>query len=405
MSYARFLSEHWQTGPEVQRYLQAETHGYFGVGTDATSALDAWAGGLPGFTGMALGEGPDPRNSPSGRHLMLGQDEYIYHFPDGNAGLARALVRALIPAALPNGAQPGARRSMEDLADAVLDPQALDTPQAPVRLRLRATVLGLRHLGAPASAEQVEVSYRDGEGRLRRVRAKQVLLACWHRVIARLTDELPAAQRTALDDQVKVPLLYGNVLLNNWRAFARAGLHGIRPVDGFWGEASLDFPVRMGRIAPPDNPDEPVLLHLAKVVVPGNGQPARAQAAQGRAALLGWRFEDLEGETRRMLQGALGAFGFDHPRDIEALTINRWAHGYAYEYMRPWDRFWPRGPLPCEQARKGWGRVAIANADAGAFAYAHSAVDQATRAVQELLPQARLPAWHRGVGPPMRPQG
>ena len=350
---------------------------------------------------MALGDGPDPRNSPSGRHLMLGQDEYIYHFPDGNAGLARALIRELIPAALPAASARGEPRRMEDLADAVLDPTALDRPENAVRLRLRATVLGLRHLGAPASAELVEVSYRDGEGRLRSVRAKQVLLACWHRVIARLTDELPAAQRVALDDQVKVPLLYGNVLLNSWRAFARAGLHGIRPVGGFWGEASLDFAVRMGRIAPPENPDEPVLLHLAKVVVPGNGQPARAQAAQGRAALLGWRFEDLEGETRRLLQGALGAWGFDPQRDIEALTINRWAHGYAYEYMRPWDAYWPRGPLPCERARQGWGRVAIANADSGAFAYAHSAVDQATRAVQELLPQARLPAWHRGVGPPM----
>ena len=67
--------------------------------------------------------------------------------------------------------------------------------------------------------------------------------------------------------------------------------------------------------------------------------------------------------------------------------------------MRPWDTAWPDGPLPCETARQGWGRVAIANADAGAFAYAHGAIDQATRAVQELLPQAQLPAWHRLPGP------
>jgi spermidine dehydrogenase len=103
--------------------------------------------------------------------------------------------------------------------------------------------------------------------------------------------------------------------------------------------------------------------------------------------------------VRTLLDGALRAFGFDSARDIEAITVNRWAHGYAYEYMRPWDRYWPRGPLPCERARRGWGRVAIANSDAGAYAYAHSAIDQATRAVQELLPKAHLPAWHRLPGP------
>ena len=35
-------------------------------------------------------------------------------------------------------------------------------------------------------------------------------------------------------------------------------------------------------------------------------------------------------------------------------------------------------------ARRGWGRVAIANSDAGWSAYAHAAIDQAYRAVGEL---------------------
>jgi spermidine dehydrogenase len=231
------------------------------------------------------------------------------------------------------------------------------------------------------------------------VRARQVLLACWHRVIARLTDELPEAQVEALNDQVKVPLLYTTVLLSNWRAWQRANLHGLNVVDGFWGDVALDFPVSMGRQRFAQSPDEPILLHLGKVVVPGNGAPARTQAARGREMLTGWDFPFLEGQVRTLLDSALGPFGFDAAQDIEALTVNRWAHGYAYEYMRPWDRYWPRGPLPCERARRGWGRVAIANSDAGAYAYAHSAIDQATRAVQELLPKARLPAWHRVPGP------
>lgn len=392
MTYRDFLQRAWQVDPAVVRFLQADTQGYFGVGIDATTALDAWAGGLPGFSGLDLGDAIDARMSPSGRQLKASEDEYIYHFPDGNAGVARALVRSLIPSALPG-------IGMEALVDARLDHAALDRDGAAVRLRLGATVVGLRHLGPPERAELVEVRYVDRDGRLRLVRARQVLLACWHRVIARLTDELPAAQVTALNDQVKTPLLYTTVLLSNWRAWQRAGVSSLGVVDGFWGDVALDFPVSMGRQRFAQSPDEPILLHLGKVVVPGNGESARAQAAQGRAELMGWRFDFLEGQVRSLLQGALGEFGFDAARDIEAITINRWAHGYSYEYMRPWDRYWPAGPLPCEQARRGWGRVAIANSDAGAYAYAHGAIDQATRAVQDLLPSASLPRWHPRPGP------
>jgi spermidine dehydrogenase len=392
MTYRDFLLRHWRVDPAVSRFLQVDTQGYFGVGIDATTALDAWAAGLPGFAGLALGDRVDARMSPSGRQLMASTDEYVYHFPDGNAGVARALVRALIPSALPG-------EGMEALVDATLDRSHLDRPGEPVRIRLGATAIGLRHLGPPARAELVELRYVDAAGHVRLVRARQVLLACWHRVIARLTDELPRAQVEALNDQVKVPLLYTTVLLSNWRAWQRAGLHGLNVVDGFWGDVALDFPVSMGRQRFAQSPDEPILLHLGKVVVPGNGAPARIQAAQGRAMLTGWDFPYLEAQVRTLLHSALGPFGFDPAQDIEAITVNRWAHGYAYEYMRPWDRYWPRGPLPCERARRGWGRIAIANSDAGAYAYAHSAIDQATRAVQELLPKARLPAWHRVPGP------
>lgn len=396
MSYADFLTRLWKVDAALLRWFQADTLGYFGVGIDATSALDAWAGGLPGFGGLDLGDAVDPRMSPSGQHLLQSSDPYIYHFPDGNAGVARALVRALIPKALPR--EPSAD-AMASLADARMDHAELDRAGEPVRLRLRATAVGLRHLGPPHTAELVEVRYVDARGTLRLVRARQVLLACWHRVIARLTDELPAAQVRALDDQVKVPLLYANVLLSNWRAWQRAGLRSVSPMAGFWQEASLDFAVNMGTLRAPGSPDEPVLLHLAKVVVPGDGRSPREQSAAGRAMLSGWSFEFLEQQIHALLRGSLGAFGFDAATDVEAITVNRWAHGYAYEYMRPWDSFWPGGPLPCERARRGWGRVAIANSDAGAFAYAHSAIDQATRAVQELLPAAKLPAWAKRPGP------
>jgi spermidine dehydrogenase len=109
----------------------------------------------------------------------------------------------------------------------------------------------------------------------------------------------------------------------------------------------------------------------------------------------------MEREIRELLGRALKDGGFDPARDIEAITCNRWSHGYALEYMRPWDTYWPDGPLPIETSRKGWGRIAIANSDAGAYAYAHSAIDQAGRAIKDLLgDKANIAAFADFPGPP-----
>jgi spermidine dehydrogenase len=69
--------------------------------------------------------------------------------------------------------------------------------------------------------------------------------------------------------------------------------------------------------------------------------------------------------------------------------------------MRPWDQFWPAGELPIVKARQPWGRIAIANSDSGAYAYAHSAIDQAVRAVRDLLGEpAGAAAFAPFPGPP-----
>jgi spermidine dehydrogenase len=94
----------------------------------------------------------------------------------------------------------------------------------------------------------------------------------------------------------------------------------------------------------------------------------------------------MERNIREQLARTLGPGGFDSARDISAITVNRWPHGYAYEYNSLWDKFWLEGTeTPCEVARKPFGRLAIANADAGAYAYTDSAIDHAYRAVQEIM--------------------
>ena len=392
ITYAQFLRRVHRAREEVLRLHWWATAAYFGVGIDATSALDAFALGLPGFAGMPLRDGAHPLMSASARLLQRSRDDYVYHFPDGNAGVARAILRALRPDLL-------AGPDLESLVDARLPLELLDDPSASVRLRQRCAAVGVRHLGSPDRAELVEVRYLDARGRLRAVRARQVLLACWHRVIARLTDELPAAQRRALDDQVKTPLVYATVLASDWRAWHRAGIRLIRTPGGFWQAIGLDFPVSVGPVRFAQHPDEPMLLHFSKVVVPGDGRSPREQAAAGRAWLMQQPFQTFEDEIRRVLDAVLGPHGFDAERDLEAITLNRWAHGYACEHARPWDCYWPDGALPNVRARRGWGRVAIANSDSGAYAYAHAAIDQAVRAVGELLPDAALPRISDFPGP------
>ena len=80
-----------------------------------------------------------------------------------------------------------------------------------------------------------------------------------------------------------------------------------------------------------------------------------------------------------------GAFGFDAERDIEAKTINRCSHCYAYENMEHYDQQWPEGEAPHELGRKPFGRISIANSDSENRAYIDGAIDAAWRAVNEQL--------------------
>jgi spermidine dehydrogenase len=115
------------------------------------------------------------------------------------------------------------------------------------------------------------------------------------------------------------------------------------------------------------------------------GLPARDQHRMGRIELFMTEFETMERNIRDQLGRTLGAGGFDPARDIAAITVNRWPHGYAYEYNSLFDSFRLEGSeTPCEVARQPHGRIAIANSDAGAYAYTDEAINQAYRAVGEI---------------------
>ena len=224
------------------------------------------------------------------------------------------------------------------------------------------------------------------------MRAKHVVMACWNRVTARLVDGLPRHQIEALDYARKVPLVYCRVGLRNWQAFADAQISSVSPRGNslFWDSTSLSAGVRFGSSygPTPNTPAQPATLSLSKV--PGDPR-ARTQLEsyeRGREELLRTSFRDFERAIIDVIDRSVNKSGgdFEPERDIESIMVNRWNYGYAYELTSTFDPslYGPNAKQPHVIGRKPFRNVAIANSDSGAFAYTHSAINEAYRAVQEL---------------------
>ena len=375
MSYASFLKDVAGVHEDILKMYQAMPHPLFGVGFDAVSAQDAWGFDMPGLEGLKLDDKP---GKGMNRDAIPNEEaeKYFFHFPDGNASIARLLVRKLIPTAIPG-------KSMSDIILAKANYARLDDSGSPVRIRLNSTAVRVKHLGDAASAKEVEVAYARG-GKVYTAKAKKTILACWHVVIPYICDELPEKQKGALASAQKVPLLYTNVAVRNWTSFQKLGANAIYSPGMYHSYTNLDLPVSMGGYEFPHKPEEPIIVHMMKAAC-HPGYPARDQHRMGRMELFATTFETMERKIRDQMARTLGPGGFDPARDIAAITVNRWPHGYAYEYNSLWDSFWLEGgETPCEVARKPYGRIAIANSDAGAYAYTDEAINQAHRAVGEI---------------------
>ena len=352
-----FLKTYWQADDEVLRVLHNRTHALWAVGIDAVPAGVTLA--LPGMQGLV-----EARAKPE-------EEPYIYHFPDGNASLARLLVRRLVPGS-------AAGHSMEDIVTAQFDYAKLDTVDSPVTIRLQSTAIAVRNVD-----KAVEVVYSQA-GRLRRVAADHAILACYHAMIPYLAeDALEPDQRAALHDNVRAPLVYATLAVRNWHAWHRLGVAYITNPAGKY-EASLDFPVSLGGYRAPRDPSQPICLHLEHTpCAPDSGLDMRAQYRIGRGYLYTASFEELEADIRDELGRMLGAGGFDFDRDVAAITINRWPHGYSYTPTPLYDD--PEVQKARRAAaRRAIGRISIAGADSGWDAYTHVAIDEAHRAVLEI---------------------
>jgi len=369
ISYTDFLRDHIGIPEEVVTIIRDRVNGYWGFGLDALSALEGWRMNQPGTRGLDL-------DLDQGG-LRSSEEPYIFHFPDGNAGVARALVRAIIPDALPG-------TTMPELALGKVDYSKLDRASNSVKVRLNSTAVDVRHT---PKQSHVDVTYIRG-GKPERVRGKHVVMACYNAIIPHIVPEVRADQREAIEYAQKTPLVYINVAVRNWRAMAELGCSNIYiPKPSLMYAIGLDFPVSVGDYKFTTGPDQPAVLHGTFLpTMPDQGLTQKEQNRLGQKRIFEMSFDDYESHIIRQLDGALGGAGFDVERDIAALTVNRWPHGYAYEYN---DLFDPPGYSPENgphiAGRAQISRISIANSDSSAYAYVNGAIDAAWRAVNEQL--------------------
>jgi spermidine dehydrogenase len=377
VSYVDFLRQYVGSSSEVIDFFWMWRGGYMGSGTDLAPALAAFRYGLPGGAGLGIDAELQPREG-SAKHSY----KEDLHFPDGNASVARLLVRHMIPAVAPGS-------SMHDIVSARFDYSKLDRPDTPVRIRLNSTVVQARHLGNPDTAKQVEVTYVQ-DGVASRVRARRCVMACYHAMIPHLCPEIPEAQKQALKKTIRMPLVSTNVLVDNWDAFRKLGVFAAYCPRSYFCDVRLTYPLRFADYQSARSPDEPITVHMYRIPLSGEGSGVE-QFRAGRHELLGTSFATFEQNIRGQLGGMLSGGGFDPARDIKAITVNRWPHGYAVGYDYETNGLnWFSEPWPDERklwlkGRQRFGLIAMANSDAGASAMTEGAIEQGYRATQDLL--------------------
>ncbi len=373
MTWEQFIRETMGLGDNAVRFANLYSTDLVGLGCDAVSALDGFEIG-PGFSGMG-GPGFVDRN---------GIPRYgyrpVHRFPDGNHTIARLLLRRILPAAVPvEAAEDETEDTMAPVFNSHIRYDQLDRPEHRVRVRLRSLVIRVEQID---NGQRVAVYYTQPDGRVHRVTARGVIVAAWGMVAKHIVPELSAEQKSALEQYRYCSALYINVLLKHWRPIADLGAFRMQWPDGYCTWMHVSDPLAVGDYQPEYHPEKPTVLSMYKYLYTP-GLPPSDQMKLGRYEMERKSFEDYEREIRSELNHALGPWGFDAAKDILAITVNRWGHGYNFFQPRPGEE-----KPPYEIGRRRVGRISFAGADAGGSPWTQEALQHGRRAAYEQLSRA-----------------
>ena len=337
--------------PAILKMARNSSLDWASSGTDVMSIAKAKSTGAMGFKPKSVYDEDNP---------------YIYHFPDGNAGVARALVKKMVP-------KIAVGRNAEELVLSKFNYDELDKSSNAVRIRLNSTVVNVKHGGNPNDSSEVFVNYIN-DNKSHQVKGKNVVMACYNMMIPHIVSDLPAEQYAALRLQTKAPLQYSSIGLKNWRAFKEMEIGMAMSPGNMHQAVMMDLPVSMGGYEYTKTPDDPCVIQMISCPYGEIGAPRREQYRQARYKMLGLQFKDYEEEIRAHLGGMLPKELFNFDKDVESITVNRWGHGYTV--AGPGDS--------AIIGRQPFGRISIANCDSGSSSDAKTAIDMALRAVNEL---------------------
>ena len=367
-SYSEFLTKRVGIDEDTAAIFYSMIRLLYCVDGKSVSVSEAISTGAPGLQAMGAAA-----KIIQYLGLKLDSSESLY-FPDGNSSISRLLVQKLIPAVTSGDA------NFDNIATSYFDYSMLDRSDHSIRLRLNSTVVGVRH----KHDDWVEVDYVKN-GNATRVIGNHCVLACYNKMIPHLCPELPQSQKEGLSYAEKGPLVWANVHLTDGIAFSQIDANLISCPNDPFDVVTISPPTSTGNHQPSQKPEDPMVLFLMsipKVKSTGTESPQELYRL-GHRMVYSTSFSTYEQQIRNQLQALLGDFGFNHETDIKAITVNRWPHGYAYEYFKLHDPEWDEGQAPHEIGRAQFRKISIANSDSEAYAYVNAAIDSAWRAVEE----------------------
>ena len=374
-NYVQFLREVYTLHDPVLIALVsmplAEDSAIGGVGVSLPAAVDGGLLGLPPADFFSQWnderDGDEDEDDSDDEADEADQaDDGVYYFPDGNATLARLLVRQLIP-------DVAKFDSVEQCLTARFDYGKLDRPDAATSIRLRSLAVL-----ADTTPTGCVVRYVK-DGKQFEVRARHTVMAGWHTMAAHIIPSLPSEQKAAMRANIKLPLVYAQVALRQWAPIERNGIGAAYCPSSYFQFVQMEHPIGLGRYRPKRAPNSPSILLMVRMPSPLLSDGSVIDSIkQGRMDLLATDFAMFETQIRNQLDEMYGRHGFNAERDIAAITINRWPHGYVFEEARY------QGAPAHLKARKRHGNIVMAGADSAGRAYTDAAIDMAWRAVQEL---------------------
>ena len=360
MTYKDYLEKTLKLDPEITRYADPVLASVVGLGCDVISAYAARQVSMPGF--------PEFQG-----HRSL-KTSHWHSFPGGNDGFSRYFIKALVPDAIEGS------KSFADIQNGRVRFPALDREDNKVRLRLGSSVVRVEQEDSSVQGKNVMVSYQR-DGKLYRLKAKSVVMACGSRLSRKIVSGLPVSHTEAYNQFYTSPILVANVALTNWRFLYQLGLTACKWQSGFGFACNIRKPMYVGNYRPPLHPDKPIVLTFY-ISFHQPGLPIKEQGEKGRERLLGTSYAEFASQLIGQMKQLFSDAGFDPAKDVAGIILNRWT--YAYVNPQPGFYFGKEGkPAPRNVIRNPFGRIAFAHAELNGHQHWVAAVDEGRRAARQ----------------------